>query len=1029
MKRVISIIMTLLCAGLMLSACSMMETIENSHEHVYSVVWSSNQDYHWKQATCEHTALKKNKQLHDFAVLSVENATFETKEKTTYACSVCGYQKTEQTAPELEHNFSDTLIYDENAHWYACIDSGYEHLKKNEEQHNLIKGELDTSTGLVDYTCDCGYSTQKLECIIITMPTILNKQVYIGQTLSSITLTGGTASVGGQFKWSNPSQQITQSGDYNVTFVPTDSQYASITQSISLTATQLTITVSVVGNGSSNYIGKVNVNYGDDLKIDFTPDSGYRVYMILVDGYLVSAEFSYTFLDIKASRTIEATFVAIENVSTGGQENTSSSLVTSSTSKSTYTSSSKKSSSLTSSSTSKSTSFSTSVSSSSSSSMHVSSGASGNESGGTTEELPFTLTCVSGTQNAYVYQDNVLTFTTINEKTVYAISGEFNGSIVFDVGESYKFDLELTGFVLSCSNKNPITVLSGEEVSLTAKNGYENFIYDKRAPIDPTDTTLYSAAIYSLVDLEICGKGKLTLISDNNNGIHTKDDLQVKNLELYIKCKDNALKGNDSVSITSANTTLISSQGDCIKTTNSHINETTQSQKGIISIVGGTHNLYAGCDGIDASYNVVIDDASTILNVYTDKYSEYSEEVTQTATNVYYLRYNSTAYKYSIKYYNSDSDYVWVNVSDTYETITSSSNRPGGSGTSYYYYTFAKNTNYTKLKVYMYSSNQTQGQESSYYACSDYVSINASYDTISLTYRSSKLSVSWTNYSTSSSNMGGMGGMQEGNSDKGTYSTKGIKAENEIIINLGTIFIKSYDDAIHSTNGGVALENGQMPTGNIIINGGAITLYSNDDGLHADGVLTINSGTIKVTNSYEGLEGTNIVVKGGSVSVTSSDDGFNTTANTGAGITISGGYVYVYAGGDGLDSNSSTSKGAIVFSGGTVVVISTSNGNAAIDCDGGYNHTGGTIIAIMSSGGMTSECTNGNTTGRTVKSSLSLSQNAYATVSVNNSVVVTIKMPVSLSSYAVYLGSSSATISSATSTSASLDANGVCWNI
>ena len=30
--------------------------------------------------------------------------------------------------------------------------------------------------------------------------------------------------------------------------------------------------------------------------------------------------------------------------------------------------------------------------------------------------------------------------------------------------------------------------------------------------------------------------------------------------------------------------------------------------------------------GIDAAYDVVIDDASTVLNIYTDKYSNYTEE-------------------------------------------------------------------------------------------------------------------------------------------------------------------------------------------------------------------------------------------------------------------------------------------------------------------------------------------------------------------------------------------------------------------
>ncbi len=645
------------------------------------------------------------------------------------------------------------------------------------------------------------------------------------------------------------------------------------------------------------------------------------------------------------------------------------------------------------------------------------------------ETNSFYVDCLSGTKNCYTYDGTTLTFTAISEESEYSISGEMNGNIVIDVGDDYKFTLEMHGFVMSTTDINPITVLSGDEVSIKAKKSYENFVYDNREAIDSTDETLYSAAIYSLVDLEFAGKGALTVVSKNNNGIHTKDDLQVKNLTLSVKCVDNALKGNDGVEITNASTTLAATGGDCIKTTNSHINETTGNQKGTVYISGGTHNLYAACDGIDAAYNVLVEDSadSAALNIFTDKYSSYSDEVTEVVQSTYYLRYSKNIYKFSVRYYNSSTgEYKWVNASDTYEAVSSSSNNPGGSST-YYYYTFEKLADYDKLAVYMYSSDQEQGQADNYYACSSDKTINASYDTVSLSYRQSSLSVSWTSYGSSSS--GGMGGgMQEGNTDKGEYSTKGIKAANEITINGGRITIKAYDDAIHANNDGGTLENGAEPTGNITINGGTVTVSSNDDGLHADGNMTVSGGAVSVTSSYEGIEGAYITVSSGSVSVISSDDGFNGTSTSGAAITINGGRVYVYAGGDGIDSNSTTSKGAIVFSGGDTVVICTSNGNSAIDSDGGYTQSGGRVIAIMPSGGMSSESTNGTTVGMTTKSSLSVSSGGYVTVSVGSANAVTVKAPSSLTAFVVYLGSSSATISSATSTSEALDANGVYWS-
>ena len=187
------------------------------------------------------------------------------------------------------------------------------------------------------------------------------------------------------------------------------------------------------------------------------------------------------------------------------------------------------------------------------------------------ESKDIAIACVSGTRNAYRLDGSTLIFTAVGEETVYAVSGTFRGNIVIDVGDGFKFDLELHGLSLVCDSANPITVKSGDEVAIKAKKDTKNYIYDMRPTVDPEDEALLSGAIHSEVDLEIGGKGELTVISENNNGIHSKDDLQVKNLTLLVACIDNALKGNDGVELESGNTTLIASGGDCIKTTNSNI--------------------------------------------------------------------------------------------------------------------------------------------------------------------------------------------------------------------------------------------------------------------------------------------------------------------------------------------------------------------------------------------------------------------------------------------------------------------------
>ena len=647
------------------------------------------------------------------------------------------------------------------------------------------------------------------------------------------------------------------------------------------------------------------------------------------------------------------------------------------------------------------------------------------------ESTDIVVECVSGTQGAYKLEGTTLTFTAISEESVYSISGKLRGNIVIDVGDSYKFDLELCGLSLVCNSTNPITVVSGNEVAIKAKKDTKNYIYDMRSAIDSADETLYSGAIHSDVDLEIGGKGELSVISENNNGIHSKDDLQVKNLTLLVACIDNSLKGNDGVEIEGGNTTLIASGGDCIKTSNSDISEK-GNQRGSISIVGGTHNLYAACDGIDAAYNATVDDNTTVLNIYTDKYSNYSKEVTATSSDANYIRFTSNAYYYSVKYYNSDTDYVWVNAE--YHSKVS------GSRSNYYYYSYPKMPDYAKVQFFIYESESQRGQDSEYLVASDYLTQNSAYDTFALTQSYNGLAYQWTNYTTTiqeggfggpgghgGGGMGGPGGMGGGNTDKGEYSTKGIKAANEIVINNGTVNIKSYDDAIHANNDG-SLENGATPLGNLTINGGTITAYSNDDGLHADGTLSVSAGTVSVTNSYEGVEGSNVYISGGYVSVIAKDDGINATATSGTAIAISGGTVYIYCTGDGIDSNSRTSYQGIVFSGGNTVVISNSNGNSAIDTEQGYAYEGGAVIAIMPRGGMSNEathCQNFSSVGKSTQ--MSLNKDSFLVAEIGGS-TATIKMPASINGLIITLGDSSPSINTESSANVMLDENGVAWN-
>lgn len=619
---------------------------------------------------------------------------------------------------------------------------------------------------------------------------------------------------------------------------------------------------------------------------------------------------------------------------------------------------------------------------------------------------------VSGTDNCWTLSGKTLTFSGLTENTVCSVTGEFDGQIIIDAGDGYKFELELCGVTLYSGEQNPISILSGDKVTLTAKKGSKNYVYDTRDAISSDDTTSVSSAIYSVCDLDLGGKGELIVISANNNGIHGKKDLNVKNLTLSVTCADNALKGNDSVDITGGVITLVAKSGDGIKTTDTDVS-TKGNQRGTVSISSGTVNIYAACDGIDAAYNAEIS-GDAVVNIYTDRYSPYSEDVESVETDARYIRATSNAYKYSVKYIDGD-DYKIVNA-----TLSKTVN---GGRSNYYYYSFEKLDGYDSIQVFVYSSSQEQGQEDDYTVKTDTISWNDSYDTFAIESRGGRFTYNWTNYSSvdgwggNGGNMGGghggQGGMQDGNSEKGDHSTKGVKADNEVIISGGVITVKSYDDAIHA-NSDAMLENGETATGNVTISGGTLTLYSKDDGIHADGTLNVSGGDIDITGCYEGLEGLFVNVKGGDISIVSSDDGINATTTSGIGMTFESGKVYIYAGGDGVDSNSRTSYQGIVFSGGDIVIVSTSGGNSSIDTEQGYTYNGGNVLAICPANGMGNESTNcRNFSSVATKTTMNLTKGQTLTVSVNGEVVSSVVMPSGLSALVIYLGSAIASLSAA----------------
>ena len=165
-----------------------------------------------------------------------------------------------------------------------------------------------------------------------------------------------------------------------------------------------------------------------------------------------------------------------------------------------------------------------------------------------------------------------------------------------------------------------------------------------------------------------------------------------------------------------------------------------------------------------------------------------------------------------------------------------------------------------------------------------------------------------------------------------SVSQKGLKSDGTLVILDGSFTIDTPDDALHAG-------------GDLAIASGEFTLSSGDDAIHSDAAITILDGTYTIPVCYEGIEGCSITIWDGTFSITSYDDGLNAAGGTtGEGadpqifLTINGGTLTVVSSGDCIDSN-----GDLTISGGTLDLTCNGAADTALDVDGAYTHTGGSV--------------------------------------------------------------------------------------
>ena len=479
------------------------------------------------------------------------------------------------------------------------------------------------------------------------------------------------------------------------------------------------------------------------------------------------------------------------------------------------------------------------------------------------------FTVTSDTSDGVTQSGSVYTITKAGEYTVAGLLSE--GQLIVDAGDEDEVTIVLNGTSITCSSGSPIYVKNASEVKIKSEENSFNEVIDKRAEAtEDSSDDAGNAAIYATCDLKLVGKGALVVTGNYNNGIQSKDDLSIKNVIVKVTAVNNAVKGNDAVDIESGNIIAISAKGDGIKTSNSSISNKGK-QKGIVTITGGNIDIYAACDGIDAAYGVDISGDGN-LNIYTDTYSEYSEEVTSSGSS----SGTSTSRDSSANKTASANTVSYVAASDTI------SNAPGGFGGN------KAGGDRPGMPGDFNESGNSSGQSYSTKGIKAESEINISGFTINVCSTDDGI---------------------HANSDSGVLET-GEDGKGTIVINGGTITISSGDDGMHAdkqldVNDGyinIVTSYEGLEAMTINLNGGKIYVYATDDGINActgDGktspIINVTGGYIDVTTASGDTDGIdsngNYVQTGGMVLVKggSSSGNVSGSIDVDGTVTITGG--------------------------------------------------------------------------------------------------------------------------------------------
>jgi len=199
----------------------------------------------------------------------------------------------------------------------------------------------------------------------------------------------------------------------------------------------------------------------------------------------------------------------------------------------------------------------------------------------------------------------------ISAAGVYVLSGDVqNVTVTVEADDEAKVQLVLDGVSIINQDAPAIYVISADKVFVTTTRS-DNRLEVTGAFGSDGDTN-YDAAIYSREDLVLNGVGTISIVSDQGNGITSKDDLKVTGGTYLIDSQEDGIEANDSIRIHDGDITINSAKDGL------HSEYDEDDSVGYVYIAGGSLDITAADDGILGTTIVQIDGGTININRSTE---------------------------------------------------------------------------------------------------------------------------------------------------------------------------------------------------------------------------------------------------------------------------------------------------------------------------------------------------------------------------------------------------------------------------